>query len=145
MLFIGGLSRLDRPDGASAKPNARRTRIVRAQLHREDRISHHFGSRGATKGLRIHSFHRADSFQRPVPIPAILDCDTGHDDAMAILLAAGTLDLRGVTTVHGNASVDNTTLNTCKVLELAGLVHVPVAVDPERFWERFIEVLATYP
>ena len=63
-----------------------------------------------------------------MPIPAILDCDTGHDDAMAILLAAGTLDLRGVTTVHGNASVENTTINTCKVLELAGLAQVPVAV-----------------
>ena len=65
---------------------------------------------------------------RAMPIPAILDCDTGHDDAMAILLAAGTLDLRGVTTVHGNASVENTTINTCKVLELAGLARVPVAV-----------------
>ena len=63
-----------------------------------------------------------------MPVPAILDCDTGHDDAMAILLAAGTLDLRGVTTVHGNSSVENTTINTCKVLELAGLARVPVAV-----------------
>ncbi len=62
-----------------------------------------------------------------MPMPAILDCDTGHDDAMAILLAARTLDLKGITTVHGNASVENTTINTCKVLELAGLTHVPVA------------------
>lgn len=63
-----------------------------------------------------------------MPIPAILDCDTGHDDAMAILLAAGTLDVHGVTTVHGNTSVENTTVNTCKVLELAGLDRIPVAV-----------------
>ena len=61
-------------------------------------------------------------------LPAILDCDTGHDDAMAILLAAGTLDLRGVTTVHGNAPVELTTANTCKILELAGLTGVPVAI-----------------
>ena len=60
-------------------------------------------------------------------IPAILDCDTGHDDAMAILLAARALDLKGVTTVHGNASLENTTINTCKILELAGLDRIPVA------------------
>ena len=40
---------------------------------------------------------------------AIIDCDPGHDDVMAILLAARTLDLRGITTVHGNASLANTT------------------------------------
>ena len=73
-----------------------------------------------------------------MPIPAILDCDTGHDDAMAILLAAGTLDLRGVTTVHGNASVENTTINTCKILELAGLAHTPVAVGASQPLERRI-------
>ena len=71
-------------------------------------------------------------------IPAILDCDTGHDDAMTILLAAGTLDLRGVTTVHGNATVENTTINTCKVLELAGLDDVPVAVGAAQSLERRI-------
>ena len=73
-----------------------------------------------------------------MPIPAILDCDTGHDDAMAILLAAGTLDVRGVTTVHGNASVENTTVNTCKVLELAGLARVPVAIGAPQPLERRI-------
>ena len=71
-------------------------------------------------------------------IPAILDCDTGHDDAMAILLAARTLDLRGVTTVHGNATLENTTINTCKVLELADLTHIPVAAGAERPRKRRI-------
>lgn len=60
-------------------------------------------------------------------IPALLDCDTGHDDAMAILMAGRRLDLRGVTTVFGNATVADTTANTCRILELAGLAHVPVA------------------
>ena len=73
-----------------------------------------------------------------MPVPVILDCDTGHDDAMAILLAAGTLDLWGVTTVHGNASVEDTTINTCKVLELAGLTHVPVAVGAPQSLARRI-------
>ena len=76
--------------------------------------------------------------ERSAALPAILDCDTGHDDAMAILLAARTLDLRGVTTVHGNATVERTTVNTCKVLELAGLDDVPVAVGAAQSLKRRI-------
>ena len=52
---------------------------------------------------------------------AIIDCDPGHDDVMAILLAGRTLDLRAITTVHGNASVQNTTTNARKTVEFAGL------------------------
>ena len=76
--------------------------------------------------------------ERSAALPAILDCDTGHDDAMAILLATRTLDLRGVTTVHGNATVELTTVNTCKVLELAGLDHVPVAAGAAQSLKRRI-------
>ena len=65
-------------------------------------------------------------------VPAILDCDTGHDDAMAILLAGRLLDLKGVTAVHGNAPVENTTVNACKILELAGLERIPVAMGAAR-------------
>ena len=41
----------------------------------------------------------------PAPRPIILDCDPGHDDAMAILLAAqpARLELRAITTVAGNS------------------------------------------
>ena len=62
---------------------------------------------------------------------AILDCDTGHDDAMAILLAARSLNLRGITPVHGNSTVENTTRNTFKILELAGLTDIPVAAGAQ--------------
>ena len=43
----------------------------------------------------------------------ILDCDPGHDDAVAILLAVGNpnIDLLGVTTVGGNQSLDKVTYN----------------------------------
>ncbi|MDQ7820187.1 MAG: nucleoside hydrolase [Armatimonadota bacterium] len=57
----------------------------------------------------------------------ILDCDPGHDDALAILLAARRLEVLGITTVAGNHSLDKVTLNALKVLELAGLTHIPVA------------------
>lgn len=56
----------------------------------------------------------------------LLDCDPGHDDAVALLLAARHLDLVGITTVHGNSSLDNTTRNALALLDLAG-IDVPVA------------------
>ena len=57
----------------------------------------------------------------------ILDVDPGHDDAIAILLAARHLDVLGITTVAGNQTIDKVTTNALKVLELAGLTDVPVA------------------
>ena len=39
----------------------------------------------------------------------LIDCDPGHDDAVAILTAARHLDLVGITTVFGNAPVEDTT------------------------------------
>jgi inosine-uridine nucleoside N-ribohydrolase len=61
-------------------------------------------------------------------IPIILDCDPGHDDAIALLLALGSpeVDLVGVTTVSGNQTIDKTTANAIRVLEFAGRGDVPV-------------------
>src|SRR3954452_11833595 len=56
----------------------------------------------------------------------LIDCDPGHDDAVALLFAARHLDLVAVTTVHGNTSLANTTRNALAILELAG-IDVPVA------------------
>src|ERR1700759_1784971 len=64
------------------------------------------------------------------PRRGLLDCDPAHDDAGAILLAAGrrdAIDLRAVTTVGGNAELDKVTLNARRVMTLAGLHDVPVA------------------
>ncbi|KAF1816404.1 nucleoside hydrolase [Eremomyces bilateralis CBS 781.70] len=63
-------------------------------------------------------------------IPLWLDCDTGHDDAFAILLAAHSpaIKLLGVSTVHGNASLGHTTENTIAVLEAIGKQDIPVCV-----------------
>ncbi len=56
----------------------------------------------------------------------VIDCDPGHDDAVAILYAARHMDLLGLTTVHGNNTVDNVTHNTLALLTLAKL-DIPVA------------------
>jgi inosine-uridine nucleoside N-ribohydrolase len=58
----------------------------------------------------------------------IIDCDPGHDDAVAILTAARHLDVVGVTTVFGNSSVENTTRNAIAILDAAGLSDIPVAM-----------------
>jgi inosine-uridine nucleoside N-ribohydrolase len=75
-------------------------------------------------------------------IPIILDCDPGHDDAIAILLALASpeVELLGVTTVHGNQTLEKTTRNALKVLELAGRAGVPVAVGAERPLVRALTV-----
>jgi pyrimidine-specific ribonucleoside hydrolase len=63
-------------------------------------------------------------------IPILMDVDTGVDDAMAILLACSAkeqLDLLGITAVAGNQTVEKTSRNTQKILELVGRTDVPVA------------------
>lgn len=62
------------------------------------------------------------------PIPLILDCDPGHDDALAIILAAHNPALRliGITTVSGNGGIKKVTLNARRVATLANL-NLPIA------------------
>jgi len=69
-----------------------------------------------------------------VTTPILLDCDPGHDDAIALLLALGSneLELRGVTTVAGNQTLEKTTANAIRVLELAGRGEIPVAAGADR-------------
>jgi purine nucleosidase/pyrimidine-specific ribonucleoside hydrolase len=63
-----------------------------------------------------------------MPTPVVLDCDPGHDDAIAILLAAGApeIDLRAITTVAANQTLDKVTLNAQRVCSAAG-ISVPIA------------------
>ena len=67
----------------------------------------------------------------------ILDVDTGTDDAVAIMLALRhpAIDLLGVTTVSGNASVDVVLDNTLRVMDLAG-ASLPVLRGADRPLER---------
>jgi inosine-uridine nucleoside N-ribohydrolase len=62
-------------------------------------------------------------------IRILLDCDPGHDDAIALLLALASpeVELLGVTTVAGNQTVEKTTANAIRILELVGREDVPVA------------------
>jgi inosine-uridine nucleoside N-ribohydrolase len=63
----------------------------------------------------------------------VIDCDPGHDDAIAILLALASpeVELIGVTTVAGNQSLDKTTHNALVTLEIGGRSDIPVASGAE--------------
>jgi inosine-uridine nucleoside N-ribohydrolase len=64
----------------------------------------------------------------------IIDCDPGHDDAIALLLALASpeIELLGVTTVSGNQTLEKTTANAIRVLDHVGRPDVPVAAGAPR-------------
>ena len=66
--------------------------------------------------------------------PILLDCDPGHDDAIALLLALASpeVELLGVTTVAGNQTLEKTTANAIRVLEFSGHTDVQVAAGADR-------------
>jgi len=64
----------------------------------------------------------------------ILDCDPGHDDAVAIMLAAAhdDIEILGITCVAGNATLDNTTINALKICSLIGANNIPIFAGADR-------------
>jgi inosine-uridine nucleoside N-ribohydrolase len=79
-----------------------------------------------------------------VSTPILIDCDPGHDDAIAILLALSSpeVEVRGITTVAGNQTLEKTTRNALKVLEVAGRTDVPVAAGAHKPLKRELRVAA---
>ena len=68
----------------------------------------------------------------------VLDCDPGHDDVIAIVVAAHCTELLGITTVAGNAPLDRTTYNACVIRDALALdttVHSgaerPLVAEPK--------------
>lgn len=62
-------------------------------------------------------------------LPIIIDCDPGHDDAIALILALASpkLNVLAVTTSAGNQTPDKTLRNTLRILTLLGRHDIPVA------------------
>lgn len=66
--------------------------------------------------------------------PILYDCDPGHDDAIALVMAhrSPEIELLGVTTTCGNAELERTTANAIRVLDFLGATDMPVAAGCAR-------------
>jgi pyrimidine-specific ribonucleoside hydrolase len=86
------------------------------------------GPKAAGTGLR-GGFGLTGSSLDPIDLDVVIDCDTGMDDALALLLAFGVPGVRvlAVTCVNGNTDVDQVVTNTLKVLDVVDAPDVPVA------------------
>jgi purine nucleosidase len=69
-----------------------------------------------------------------MPKKIIVDCDPGHDDAIALLLAHGSpeIELLAITTVMGNSTLENVTRNALAVATIGGIGDVPIAAGCAR-------------
>lgn len=81
-------------------------------------------ARGRDTGLRPH--------YRPVGL--VVDTDTGIDDALALLWLAARPDVElvEVLATHGNCTAEQSAANARRVLDVAGLAHVPVTAGRSR-------------
>src|SRR5688572_31565007 len=73
-----------------------------------------------------------DSRTAPARPKVLIDCDPGHDDALAIIVAARHAEVVGITTVAGNAPLPHVTRNALRVAGLAGLGGAPVRAGADR-------------
>ena len=64
----------------------------------------------------------------------IIDCDPGHDDAVAIMLAAASkeIEIIGITCVAGNSTLENTKLNALKICSLIDKTNIPIFGGADR-------------
>jgi inosine-uridine nucleoside N-ribohydrolase len=78
--------------------------------------------------------------------PVLVDCDTGIDDAMALLylLACPDVEIVAITSVFGNNTAARCAHNSLRVLDLAGPAHIPVAVGAEAPLVGHVSYLATH-
>jgi len=77
-------------------------------------------------------------------IPVIIDCDPGHDDAIALILAfaSDALDVKAVTVTAGNQTVEKTLYNAKRILTCIGK-RPPVAAGAAKPMYRDLEIAAS--
>src|SRR5208282_2852832 len=102
-------------------------------------------ARGLAHGCTAVAANRARDRSGPRGMTRIiLDCDPGHDDAIALMLALASpeVELLGVTTVAGNQTLEKTTANAIRVLDHLGRDDVSVTAGAQRplVRERYVAV-----
>ena len=77
----------------------------------------------------------------------VIDCDPGIDDALALMLALGSKDIRvvGITVVCGNVGAALGTVNVCRILELMGRTDIPVIMGRGKAFKQTAGYGAGYP
>jgi inosine-uridine nucleoside N-ribohydrolase len=70
--------------------------------------------------------------------PIVIDTDAGHDDALALILLerSGLFDIKAITTVAGNSTLDNVTRNAQAVMDLLGDKVIPIYSGSDAPLER---------
>jgi purine nucleosidase len=117
-----------RPPSSTTSRRRLSTRSTTEQLGPARRAFADPNSTGVDVGLGSTSM--ADATPRRI----ILDCDPGHDDAIALLVAHGSpqVELLAVTTVAGNQTLDKVTRNAQAVAAVGGIRDVPIAAGAGR-------------
>jgi pyrimidine-specific ribonucleoside hydrolase len=79
--------------------------------------------------LTLSQTHAQNGEQNAMALPIIIDCDPGHDDAIALVLALASpeLALKAVTSSAGNQTPDKTLRNVLRMLTLLNRTDIPVA------------------
>lgn len=78
------------------------------------------GRKQAEASMENAAYHQEEALMERIPV--IIDTDPGHDDAIALMMAMSSdrLDIRGITIVAGNNTLENTTGNALRILEHFG-------------------------
>jgi inosine-uridine nucleoside N-ribohydrolase len=83
-------------------------------------------------GAGADAFRQSGRAVSAVKPRVIVDCDPGHDDVLALAVAAAHCDVVGITVVAGNSGLSNTVRNALLATDLFGLEHVPVHAGADR-------------
>src|SRR5919199_925836 len=120
---------------STRSPRASSCRCSRGALARRHCTARALPARSPRRAsARRRRYRRRRRWMRSLAERIVLDCDPGHDDAIALLLALAEpeLEVVGVTTVAGNQTLEKTTANAIRVLDLAGRTDIPVAAGADR-------------
>ncbi len=138
-IFVAQKSFVDRPEGPLARCCTPTSGLAFAPLLATCLVKFFTEERGRScpqAQLPPHAQLPSTAFERipTMPRKIILDCDPGHDDAIAMLLAHGSpdIELLGISTVNGNQTLDKVTNNARRLATQFNIRGVPIVRGASR-------------